>query len=354
MSARNYLLALMFAPACALAAPHYNITALPTGTNPYGINASGHIVGSIETADGARGFVWSAGNLVQMGTLGGPSSIARSINASGQVVGYSSLANGDSHAFSYSGAVMTDLYPMGAATSFGMSVNNSGQVAGSYYSDGPTGAFLMTGGVALDIGGLGGNFSAANAVNSAGHVVGFSSLPGDFPWLQHAFLYADGVMKDLGTMQGASLSEATAINDSGQIAGHGWVFGYFHAFMYENDEMRDLGTLGGLESYAYGLNSHGQVVGRSSYADSSDYSAYLYDGGVMTDLNSLVDPALGWVLHSAMGINDARQIVAYGCRGEECGSVLLELAAPIPEPGTWAMMLAGLGLLRWRSTPRRT
>ena len=39
--------------------------------------------------------------------------------------------------------------------------------------------------------------------------------------------------------------------------------------------------------------------------------AFLYSGGVMQDLNSLIDPSSGWVLGQATGINDSGQVVGY-------------------------------------------
>ena len=265
MLSRNFLSTLLLstllcAALPAVAGPRYAITALPVGTNPTGINSAGQIVGDIGVEGGGRrAFTWSAGTLVQYGNLGGSDSTALAINDSGRIIGYASDASGDARAFTGSGGALTDLNVFGGAvSSYGNAINNNGQVAGAFNTTGGMGrAFTRNGAGDIDLGTLGGGFAVANGINSAGDIVGFSSLDDTSPFLAHAFLYSGGVMQDLGTMAGASLSEATAINDSEQIA-------------------------------------------------------------------------------------------AYGCRGDECGAVRLDLAAPIPEPGTLAIFAAGLMLLGWR------
>ena len=70
---------------------------------------------------------------------------------------------------------------------------------------------------------------------------------------------------DLGTLPGGSGSEAWGINASGEVVGYASnSSGYQHAFLYSNGTMKDLGTLPGLysASCAYGINASGQVVGR--------------------------------------------------------------------------------------------
>src|SRR5215207_10175943 len=61
-----------------------------------------------------------------------------------------------------------------------------------------------------------------------------------------------------------------------------------HAFLYDSTNgMKDLGTLGGTNSYAYGINDSGQVVGYSDTANSGPH-AFLYDStNGMKDLGTL-------------------------------------------------------------------
>ena len=74
----------------------------------------------------------------------------------------------------------------------------------------------------------------------------------------------------------------------------------------------DLGTLPGcLSSVANAINSNGQVVGYAHSSSGADY-AFLYSGGLMADLNSLIPTNPGWTVKDAAAINDSGQIVGDG------------------------------------------
>ena len=108
--------------------------------------------------------------------------------------------------------------------------------------------------------------------------------------------------------------------------------------------MMDLGVLGtkaGLQSFAYGLNNIGDVVGATQTDSSSSGVAFLYHDGTMRDLNNLVDPALGWQLEYATGINDLGQVIGVGAT--PAGSLDSYLLTPVvPEPGSVGVFLATL------------
>jgi probable HAF family extracellular repeat protein len=101
-------------------------------------------------------------------------------------------------------------------------------------------------------------------------------------------------MSDLGTLPGDS-SYGSAINVHGEITGGTFMVAnsfYHHAFLYSGGVMTDLGTLVSPTtlccSSAGGINDSGQVTGSSSTDGPGEpYHAFLYTDGVMTDLGSL-------------------------------------------------------------------
>jgi probable HAF family extracellular repeat protein len=152
---------------------------------------------------------------------------------------------------------------------------------------------------------LGGGGAYAAGINASGQVTGCSYTASSV--YQHAFLYSNGSMTDLGTLvSGGRCSYGWDINTSGQVVGQVMPGDMYHAFLYSNGVMTDLGTLGGFNSYANGINNNGQVVGESDLANGADH-AFLYSNGVMTDLGILG----GGTYSKASGINASGQVT--GC-----------------------------------------
>ncbi len=193
-----------------------------------------------------------------------------------------------------------------------------------------------------ELGTLGGGGSLAYDINDAGQVVGWSTAEVMGPG--HAFITGpDGVrMTALGRL-GSGSSYASGINDAGQVVGSSdTATGWSHAFITGPNGvgMTDLGTLGGDSSHALGINDAGQVVGWSHTAAGDQHAFITGPNGIgMTDLNSLVSLPGGGVLTEARGINNLGQVAVIGI---------------IPEPETYAMLRAGLGLLGFIAHRRKT
>ena len=152
----------------------------------------------------------------------------------------------------------------------------------------------------VELGTLGGTFSIGRAINNAGQVVGYSALPGD--GVQHAFLWSEGSMQDIGTLGGDS--RGYGINASGQVAGIGSLSGAiessgYHAFLFAGGILQDLGTLGGTCGLAYGINDLGQAAGYADLAGNSSFRAVIYHDGTITDLGTLGRGSQAWGINSA-------------------------------------------------------
>lgn len=323
----------------------------------YAVNAHGQVAGESRTSDWQPHAVLSGagGSITDLGTLGGQLSRAYGINDSGQVIGYSFAGwGGPERAFitGPGGVGMTDLGTLdGHSSSRAYGINASGQVVGYSYSSHLDIRGFVTGanGVGMtNLGTLGGSTTYAYAINDSGQAVGYSHTETED---RHAFIFsADSGMTDLGTLGGAG-SFAYGINASGQVIGNSHnADGLLHAFVTGANGvgMIDLGTLGGVFSNAYGINASGQVVGAAYNADGNSRAFVTGLDGTMIDLNTLVTLSDGEYLTGARAINDLGQIVA----GSNYRTYLLTPTAPVPEPETYAMLLAGLGLVGFMARRR--
>lgn len=342
-----FLATLVAGPLSARAEPLFTMTFLPDWLSPNAINNVGQITGLMRVPGGAHAFLYTDGEVRDLGTLGGSYSSGSGISDLGMVAGSSAPAsNMPGIAFVYANGTMRSLGTLpGGSTSGAARINDGGQVAGAADTRlGETHAILADSRGLRDLGTLGGAVSYGADINAAGHMVGASTI-GDDELETHAFLYRDGVMTDLGDLGGIR-SFAHGINDRDQIMGAVVdAAEVYRPFIYADGELTMLGDLGG-RTNAYDINKLGQVVGNSTLAgDIEATRGFLYTDGKMLNINTLVDSALGWTIHTAIGINDSQQILAYACHTRAlCRPVRLDpiTAPPIPEPDRMAMLLAGL------------
>ena len=86
--------------------------------------------------------------------------------------------------------------------------------------------------------------------------------------------------------------------------------------------MQDLGTLGGAQSWAYGINKAGLIVGTAEVPNGFGH-ACVWSGGAIHDLNSMIPAGSDWLLETATGVNDAGQICGTGVHGSSQRAFLL-------------------------------
>jgi probable HAF family extracellular repeat protein len=287
--------------------------------------------------------------LIEVGTFGGPNSyftfISKPLNNRGVATGFADtpvavnppfcfidcyVAN----AFRWQDGVLTDLGALPGAVGSGPNyINEKGVVAGVSLNhvDPVTGfpdfaAVVWKDGQIISLGTFGGTFSYAGAINSHDQVVGFAlnSTPdsfdlGDFcqnfpmAMQMRAFIWQDGVKKNLGTLGGTD-SCALFINERGQAAGNSFTnstvnpgtgLPTLHPFFWDGDAMRDLGALAnGTQATASAMNNRGQVAGSSNLADDFTLHAFLWDQGKLTDFGTL-----GGVFVEVIGLNEGGELV---------------------------------------------
>jgi probable HAF family extracellular repeat protein len=249
-------------------------------------------------------------HITRIPTAQGANSVALGINNKGQVVGYN-FQGEDYQTFVYSSPDrrLTDVGSLGGKINAACAINESGQITG-YSQDGNGNilAFLFSSNQPIaSLGTLdGASTSEAFGINSSGAVVGDSQSGTQN---HRPALFYKNAVQDLGlgsSNEPDALETAYAINDAGQIVGRR-AAGHdaFHAFTYLNGQTTDLGTLGGANGEALALNKHGQIVGDSDTAEGATH-AFVFDHSKLEDLGTL--PGFDNASY-ARGINNAGDIV---------------------------------------------
>src|ERR1700722_3879726 len=238
-------------------------------------------------------FLWQNGAMVQLPVLGGNNGVAMAISSWGEVAGFAENSTPDPGGPApqvlhfkpvvWEKGVIHQLPTVGGdPEGVAQEINGEGKVVGAsgtcstfntnfLYNLVPVHALLWEKGKAIDLGNLGGKTGLAGGniaydINNQGQVVGNSDLPGDTTF--HAFLWTWKTgMQDLGTVSGDVASVAISINDGGSVVGASLDANFNpRAFLWEKGVMTDLNTLTAGESplsllTGCSINSRGETTG---------------------------------------------------------------------------------------------
>jgi probable HAF family extracellular repeat protein len=353
----------------------YTITDLGTfdgGTfsQPFFINQNGTVSGSATLPDGTQNAVlWHKGRMKDIGTfgLGGPNSVAFGDNESGRAVGEAETSTADPNGEDFCGfgthltclpflwrqdGGMIQLPTLGGNNGAAMAISNRGKVAGFAENSTPDPGcpapqvlhfkpVIWEKGIIYKLPTFRGDpDGVAEEINDNGEVVGGSGTCATFNtnFLYnlvpvHALLWENGKATDLGNLGGqtgqAGGNIAYDINNHGQVVGNSDLLGdtTFHAFLWtRRTGMQDLGTLSGdVASVSISINDAGSAVGASLDANFNP-RAFLWERGLMTDLNALIEGDSPLYLLTGCSVNSRGKITGLGLTST--GEIHTYLATP--------------------------
>jgi hypothetical protein len=187
-------------------------------------------------------------------------------------------------------------------------INDSGQVAGGGgNSQGSDQAFItsVSGGAAIPLPNSDWVVSDGLAISNSGQVAGYA---GGFA--QTAMIGTPSGSTVIPSVSGMQLAAGEGVNDSGEVAGWGFLGTNERAFIGTASGSTAIPLLPGWTfSYGYGINVSGQVAGYGG--PNSNTQAFIGTASGMTAI-PLVS---GWHFAEGFSINDSGQVAGWGFSG---------------------------------------
>lgn len=363
---------------------NYRVFTLPntvggTISGANAINDLGWAMGFVDSPGNttSEAATWIEGKMIKLGTVGGPNSSVpwESVkNNQGLIVGISdtSIVQPRGEVFSCVAAgfipssgntclgflwqppgFISALPTLGGDNGFATGINNKGQVIGwaeTSYED-PTCVLpqvlqflpyvydVKTKKItALQVY-PGDSDGTANALNDKGQMAGISgicSVAVGGASAIHAVFWQDqnSTPIDMGNLGGMAWNTPTSMNRKGEVVGFGNPSGDqnagFNAMAFywrQGTVMQNLGTLPqDSNSIAYAINKQGVIVGQS-FGGPNGSHAFIYQDGIMTDLNSLMIGHNSLTLVYANDVDDSGVIVG-GATNAKTGVTSAFVAIP--------------------------
>lgn len=341
-------------------AVRYTLTDLGTlgGTfsQAFGVNDKGWVVGFSTTEGdvGLHAFLWRDGVMIDLGTLGGseplPFSLALSINNRGEIAGLSETSIADPLGEDFcgdfliclpvvwSGGVSTTLPTLGGNNGVAIAINGRGDVVGRTETLQLDTACPPSFSVSPSLWEKesihqlpitpGDTHGQVDAISDNGQAAGFTydCQTGSF----HPVLWQNGKVTDI-TVSNLAI-EPDDINNRGELTGTGGDANGEHAFLWKNGVATILETLPDTtDSHGNSINDKGQVAGQSCSAN-GDCTVFIWQNGVVRDLNVLATPSSGLFAVDPGKINARGQIV--GLAFTDAGDLHGFLATPCDQENT--------------------
>ena len=263
--------------------------------------------------------------------------------------------------FSFSGYAATPKYKLidlglqESDRSEAVAVNDSGEVVGSYWMFGKKHYFKWLENEGISLIGLP-ETAEIRVLNNAGQIAGNYK---DASGKDRGFIWdASFGFKDIGTL-GGSFARVHDMNDLGQIVGESESSNISlvdgrkeqHAFLWQNNSMLDLGALSGDlgflgdRSVATSINNHGQIIGTSNHLIAhkvkllrANNRAVAWIDGVIKEVGGALEPQCSaW----AFSINNNGLATYY--QNNEMGWFVVDLftmnTSKIQDMSRWAFKL---------------
>ena len=313
----------------AHAAPAYKVVDLGANMSAFGVNNLGQVVGN---GIGPTGILWDGATGAIQATW---EHIHWSkISDTGHIVG---IRQEPSHLVQWHAGQFIDLGQSGLEVAGG--VNNAGMVAGWDFS--PFAAYTWKDGVRRSLHPEGASISAATDINNSNEIAGMVRFGDDMD----AAVWRDSGLTLLEDLGGEGY--ANGINDRGQVVGYVSELGSMirSAAVWNNGVLTVLSDVNSGSAEARGVNNRGEIIGSTD----SGFTPMLWNAEGAHDLSSVTASA-GLTCESAFNINDLGWIV--GAARDDSFALHGVVLIPVPEPSGMALtvgsLLAAGGIARHR------